>query len=435
MLPIQDTVLKLYEHYLTHGGVVTDSRHITPQAIFFALKGLHFDGNTFAKQALDNGAAYAVIDDERYKKDERYLLVEDAVTALQRLAHHHRCQLKIPVIGITGSSGKTTTKELLHAVLSCRYTTKATQGNLNNHIGVPLTILAIDKAVEIAIVEMGANHVGEIARLCDMAMPTHGLITNIRKVHLEGFGSLAGVQKGKGELYDYLRQHQGKVFINSKEPLLCELAVSLEQPMYYPRPQDYYPCELVSADPFVVYKSENGEVVASQLLGEYHFDNIAAALCVAKYFGVNETAANEAIKRYQPSNNRSQLITKGSNTIFLDSYNSNLVSTMGAIQALNALPATHKVLILGGMEELGEESEAAHQALGTLTTQATYKAVLLCGPQMIVAKAANPHALYFPNKEDLVAYLKRQRFEHTALLIKGSRSLQLETVVEHIACE
>ncbi|MEL6539549.1 MAG: UDP-N-acetylmuramoyl-tripeptide--D-alanyl-D-alanine ligase [Bacteroidota bacterium] len=427
-----DIILSLYERYLVHRSVTTDSRRVPPQAIFFALQGANFDGNAFAEQALEQGAAYAVIDNAQYKKDDRYILVDNVLETLQQLAQHHRRQLNIPVIGITGSSGKTTTKELIQAVLNCRYVTAATKGNLNNHIGVPLTILAIDDSVEIAIVEMGANHVGEIAQLCEIAMPTHGLITNIGHVHIEGFGSFEGVIKGKSELYDYLHQHQGVVFVNSTDPILKKASKHLNQPITYPQKEDFYHCQLVEESPSIVYQSENEEIITSHLLGKYHFYNIAAALCVAKYFEVNETKSNEAIQNYQPDNNRSQLVKRGSNTILLDAYNANLDSMKGAIEALQRMPSTHKVLILGEMAELGEETEAAHQEIGYFTTQAIYKAILLCGSHMMAAKAANPDALYFPKKEDLLTFLEKQQFENTAFLIKGSRSLALETVVEFI---
>ena len=426
------SIAQLYQSYLACRSVTTDSRHVTPQSLFFALKGPHFDGHTFAQQALDKGASYVVIDDARYKRDARCLLVDNVLVALQRLASHHREQLQIPIIGITGSSGKTTTKELTQAVLSSRYAVTATQGNLNNHIGVPLTILAMDSKTTIGVVEMGANHVGEIAQLCDIARPTHGLITNIGHVHIEGFGSFEGVIKGKSELYDYLYRHNGALFTNSEDPILTKLSERFTQPVTYPQPQDFYQCRLISESPYVVYQSENGQMITSHLLGRYHFYNIAAALCIAKHFSVDEKKANAAIQSYQPSNNRSQIIKKGSNTILLDAYNANLASIKGVIETLHLIPSTDKVLILGDMAELGKETEAAHEALGRFTTQAVYKAVLLCGPSMAAAQEANPGALHFYTKEDLEAYLKKQKFEDTALLIKGSRFLQLETLVAFI---
>lgn len=431
-MQFSDVILHLYSKYLIHRKVATDSRHITPHAIFFALKGPHFDGNVFAERALEAGASYAVIDNVRYQKDKRYLLVDDVLTALQSLAAYHRAQLKMPIIGITGSSGKTTTKELIQAVLSSRYVVTATQGNLNNHIGVPLTILAMYGHTEIGVVEMGANHVGEIAQLCEIARPTHGLITHIGHVHIEGFGSFEGVIQGKSELYAYLHRHNGVIFANTTDAELRRITAPLQQVVTYPQQQDFYACKLVKEDPFVVYQSENGQVVHSQLLGKYHFTNMAAALCVAKYFQVEETSANAAIQSYRPNNNRSQLIAKGSNTILLDAYNANLASIEGAIQVLHLIPSMHKALILGDMAELGEESEVAHSKLGLLTTQATYKVVLLCGPLMSFAQKMNSHALHFYSKEALAIYLEQQRFAHTALLIKGSRFLQLETLVASI---
>ena len=428
-----DPIDHLYQRYVTHRNVAIDSRNIAPHSIFFALKGPRFDGNAFAAQALEQGASYVVIDDARYKKDARYILVDDVLKTLQRLANHHRKQLKIPIIGITGSSGKTTTKELIQAVLRSRYVVTATQGNLNNHIGVPLTVLAIDTKTEIGVVEMGANHVGEIAQLCEIAQPTHGLITNVGHVHIEGFGSFEGVIKGKGELYDYLLSHKRIIFTNSTDPILRDMSRRFVQPITYPMQQDAYHCKLVDNSPYVVYKSENGQVITSQLLGRYHFYNVATALCVAKYFQVDETKANQAIQNYQPNNNRSQLIKKGTNTILLDAYNANLASIKGAIQALHTILAAHSVLILGDMSELGEETEEAHRALGRFTAQATYKAVLLCGTHMAAAKETNRNALHFHQKEDLGAYLEQQAFENTAFLIKGSRFMQLETLVAFIS--
>lgn len=431
-MPLIDHIAALYEYYLFCGDVTIDSRKITPQSIFFALKGPNFDGHAFVEQALAEGASYVVIDDAKYKKNARYILVDNVLLALQKLANHHRRQLRIPIIGITGSSGKTTTKELIQVALSSRYNAKATQGNLNNHIGVPLTVLSMNDQTEIGIVEMGANHIGEIAQLCAIAMPTHGLITNIGHVHIEGFGSFEGVMKGKGELYDYLHQHDGVVFVNATDPILSSMAKPSAQLITYPQQQDFYHCHLVNESPEVVYQSENGQEVRSQLLGRYHFYNMAAALCVAKYFKVDESLANTAIQSYQPSNNRSQIIKKGSNTILLDAYNANLASIKGAIQALHLIPSAHKVLILGDMAELGAETEDAHRALGRFTTQAVYKAVLLCGPHMEIARVENPQALHFHDTAALAAYLEQQSFNNTAFLIKGSRFLQLETFVAFI---
>ena len=354
----------LYEKFLTSSGVSTDTRSITEGSLFFALKGERFNGNQFARQALENGAAYAVIDEPAHQHNDRCLLVDDALVALQNLAHHHRMTLNIPVIGINGTNGKTTTKELLHVVLSQKHQTLATRGNLNNHIGVPLTLLQLTPETEIAIIELGANHVGEIAALCRIAHPTHGLTTNIGKAHLEGFGGLEGAIRGESEQYDYLRKTNGTVFINSQDKLLSNMGKRFEQPYYYPASDDYFPCQLVSADPFVVYQTEGRDPVETQLVGGYNFENIAAALCIGRYFDVPAEAANEAVRAYQPANRRSQVVRQGTNTIILDAYNANPDSMQAAIRNLEAMRAAHKAVILGDMYELGEDAEAEHWAVG-----------------------------------------------------------------------
>lgn len=429
MVDTSDVIETLYKQYLTYPNVSIDSRAVTFNAIFFALKGPNFDGNAFAAQALAKGAACAVIDDVQYKQDERYILVDDVLKALQGLASLHRRQLKIPIIAITGSNGKTTTKELIQAILSQQYKSYATQGNLNNHIGVPCSLLAMNQSVEIAVIEMGASHIGDIAQLCAIAMPTHGLVTSIGHAHLEGFGGFEGVIKGKSELYDYLLRYSGQVFINSTDSILSNIGKRFDAPIYYPQRQDFYHCKLVKEDPYVVYESRNGQIVSTQLLGKHHFNNIAAALCIAAYFGVDERSANQAIRAYQPCNNRSQVIKKGSNIILLDSYNANPESVKGAIRAFQFIQATHKVLILGDMNELGEDSLRCHQELVALTTQGAYQEVILCGPHLEAAQANNSKALYFGQKRELEVCLKHRNFENTAILIKGSRTLQLETLV------
>lgn len=421
-------IAELYKKYLLCKHIATDSRNILPQAIFFALAGPRFNGNAFAEEALKKGASCAIIDDIRYKKDDRYILVDSSLATLQGLARYHRRQLNIPVIAITGSYGKTTTKELVKVVLRQRYQAFATSGNLNNHIGVPLTLLSIQQEAEIAVIEMGANHLGEIAQLCEIAAPTHGLITQLGNVHLEGFGSFEGVVWGKSELYHYLMQHGGQVFINSQNSILINQGRRFKNPCYYPQKQDFYHCALVAENPYVVYKSENGEIIQSNLLGAHHFENIAAALCIAKYFAVSEEKANEAIKYYYPRNNRSQVIKRSSNTLVLDAYNANPESMREAIRVFNLIPASHKVLILGDMNELGEESEKFHQEIGQLTTQEKYTEVIFCGSLMEAAKKMNPAALYFKNKEDLADYLKKKKFEHTTFLLKASRFLGLESL-------
>ena len=313
----------LYNRFLESGKISTDTRQISAGSIFFALKGDKFNANTFALQALEKGALYAVVDEKEYAVNDRCLLVDNVLETLQQLARYHRDQLKIPVIGLTGSNGKTTSKELLHGVLSKKYKTYATKGNLNNHIGVPLTLLAIDKTIEMAVVEMGANHLGEIALLCSIANPSHGFITNIGRAHIGMFGGFENIIRAKSELYQHLIQNEGTVFINSQNEILANMAKRFKQPIFYPAKGDYYHGELISADPFVKVKAENGSEIQTKLIGAYNFENIMSALCIGKYFGVQHDDANAAIEQYEPGNMRSQMVKKGTNTIILDAYNAN----------------------------------------------------------------------------------------------------------------
>jgi UDP-N-acetylmuramoyl-tripeptide--D-alanyl-D-alanine ligase len=420
----------LYQKYRETGKVSTDTRKIEKGSVFFALKGDRFNANEFAGQAISAGASYAVIDDPAFAEDERYILVSDALNTLQDLARHHRSQLRIPVIGMTGSNGKTTSKELLNAVLSRKYKTYATKGNLNNHIGVPLTILSIDESYEMAVVEMGANHLGEIAALCSIANPTHGFITNIGKAHIGTFGGFDNIIRGKSELYQHLIQTGGTVFINSDNVILSNMAKRFAHPYMYPRKGDYYACELLSADPYILYRAENGEEVRTQLIGTYNFENIAAALCIGKFFGVDPVAANQAIMSYIPSNMRSQVVTKGSNIIILDAYNANPSSMKVAIENLAAMKAERKVLILGDMFELEEEAEKEHQALGKLVQHLGFHEVYLCGRLMKVAQLEIPSARHFEKREDLMEVLKQDHFADATILIKASRGIGLEAVID-----
>jgi UDP-N-acetylmuramoyl-tripeptide--D-alanyl-D-alanine ligase len=419
----------LYQKFLRARSIATDTRVITDGSMFFALKGPKFNANVFAEEALRKGAAWAVVDEKQFANDKRCLLVDDVLTALQDLARHHRTQLRIPVIGLTGSNGKTTTKELLGAVLNSKYKTLTTKGNLNNHIGVPLSILAIEDTTEVAVIEMGANHVGEIALLAGIANPTHGLITNIGKGHVGTFGGFENVIRGKSELYQHLIQNNGIVFINSRNPLLANMAKRFKAPLFYPALGDYYACELTSADPYVEVKTESGATIKTQLVGGYNFENIAAALCVGKYFKVDEQAANAAVTSYEPGNMRSQVIQKGSNTILLDAYNANPSSMEAAIQNLSDMKAMHKVAILGDMYELGDESEAEHNKLGKLLAASGIDEVYLCGSLIRPALAVLPGAQYFEKKEQLAEYLKTHRPQNSTILIKASRGMALEQVV------
>ncbi len=423
---------KLYTKFLQYGGVSTDTRKIGTGDIFFALKGPNFNSNAFADEALEKGASLAVIDDENYARDERYIVVEDTLAALQDLATHHRKQLHIPVIGLTGSNGKTTTKELINAVLSKKYRTLATKGNLNNHIGVPLTLLSIKPAHEIAIIEMGANHQGEIARLCEIALPDYGLITNIGKAHIEGFGGFEGVIKGKSELYQHLINHDGVVWINSNNPILSNMAKRFKTPLFYPNEGDFYHCEFREANPFIVLKAESGNIVRTQLIGGYNFENIAAALCIGKYFRVPADDAEAAIAAYNPENNRSQVIHKEGYTIIMDAYNANPSSMKSALENLLSMESKKKAVILGDMKELGDTSEEEHRNIGQWLNASGFDEIYLFGDHMKFAAEECPASHHFTDKNSLRKKIGEREFKDHILLIKGSRSMGLEDVLEEL---
>jgi len=423
-------VASLYQLYLQSRKVSTDTRQIESNALFFALKGPTFNANAFAEEALAKGASYAIVDDVRFATDKRIIVVQDCLLALQELARFHRTQLNIPIVGLTGSNGKTTSKELLNAVLRKKFKTFATKGNLNNHIGVPLTILAIDSSIELAIIEMGANHVGEIALLSSIALPTHGFITNIGKAHIGTFGGFENIIRGKSELYQHLIQKEGTVFINSQNPILSNMAKRFSNPIMYPTKGDYYACELVEANPFLVIKTEEGAIIKTQMIGAYNFENIATALCIGKYFGVEAAKANEGIAEYVAGNMRSQVMSKGSNTIILDAYNANPSSMAAAIENLAGMKAEKKVAIVGDMFELEEEAEKEHSQLGELLSDKNFEQVYLCGMLMKSAFATMPQAHYFETRDLLIAHLQKNPIQNATILIKASRGMGLEKCVE-----
>lgn len=432
---------QLYAKFFECTGVSTDTRRITPDCLFVALTGDNFNGNTFAQQALALGARYALVDDpavahyDQTTGSGRCLLVPDSLLALQDLARHHRQTFPFPVIGLTGSNGKTTTKELIAAVLGKKYQTYATVGNLNNHIGVPLTLLSLNEQCELAVIEMGANHQKEIELLCSIAQPTHGLITNVGKAHLEGFGGIEGVRKGKGELYDYLAQNGRTVFINSRDTVLTAMyrerlktlrsETTFAEAIFYPGE----PVELVQESPVVVYHDAAGNEVTTHLPGRYNFENMLAALAIGQYFGVSPADANRAVADYNPTNNRSQVLVKGTNTILLDAYNANPSSMAAAIRQFTATPASRKMVILGDMYELGSESEAEHAALGRLIADCHFDVVILAGQDMKYALSALPKAYYIPDKFSLHNWLMDHPMTDTHILVKGSRGMSLESVV------
>jgi UDP-N-acetylmuramoyl-tripeptide--D-alanyl-D-alanine ligase len=425
-------IRNLYQKYTASGMVSTDTRKITPGSIFFALRGDNFNANEFAQEALDKGAAYAVVDDEKYATRDRIITVKNSLEALQQLARHHRNQLTIPIIGLTGSNGKTTSKELVNAVLSKKFKTFATKGNLNNHIGVPLSVLSIDSSVEIAVIEMGANHLGEIAHLCTIANPTHGFITNIGKAHIGTFGGFENIIRGKSELYQHLITTQGVVFINSQDAILRNMAKRFKNPLFYPQPGDYYPCDFIEANPYIKLRAENGEVISTHLIGAYNFQNIAVALCLGKFFNVDAHLAHKAIATYAPDNMRSQIIQKGSNTIILDAYNANPTSMAAAIENLAEMKADRKVLILGDMFELEGEAEAEHHALGKLIAKHGFNEVYLCGTLIGAALQEFAPAKHFLTKEALLTALQQNPIQHATILVKASRGIGLESVVNVI---
>lgn len=428
----------LYSHFLNYPAISTDSRNIQPDSLFFALKGEHFNGNAYAADALEKGARYAVIDEPEYRKDERFLLVDDALTALQGLARYHRSQLRIPFIGITGTNGKTTTKELIHAVLSQRFRTYATKGNLNNHIGVPLTVLSVTQQTEMAIVEMGANHPGEIAFLCSIAAPTHGLITNVGKAHLEGFGSFEGVKKTKGELYDYLAAHDGTLFLQHDNPLLREMAekrgIGRTVTYGYSSGNDVMG-ELHGANPLLeVEWHTKGNVglhrVNTQLTGTYNTENILAAICIGLHFGMNAEIINKGIAGYAPANNRSQLTKTARNTVIRDYYNANASSMAAALENLRLLEAGKKVAILGDMFEMGDDSHEEH---GKVVRQA-----LSLGASRIifVGEAFGRHrcegAEFYRTTEEAKVMLAKHSIADALVLLKASRGMAFEQLADNL---
>ena len=379
------TTAQLYLRFLENPTVSTDTRNITPGCIFFALKGDHFNANEFAAQALEKGASFVVIDEENYAINEKCLLVEDVLTALQNLARYHREQLNIPVIGLTGSNGKTTSKELVNAVLTERFKTFSTFGNLNNHIGVPFSILSITHDVEIAVIEMGANHQKEIELLCSIAQPTHGIITNVGMAHLDGFGGFEGVKKGKAELYAYLKENNGYTFINRDNAHLMEISATdgLNKLIYYGTENgNTIKGNLKSSDPFIEVEWTNHEVssvVKTNLTGSYNFENILAAICIGDFFDMNPEEINTGLANYQPKNNRSQLTKTDHNTVICDFYNANPSSMTAALNNIFVLSADKKSAILGDMFELGPESNLQHEIIAKQASDSGLNQLILIG--------------------------------------------------------
>ena len=424
------SIEELYQIFKQYPSVNTNSKKIVQGDIFWALQGENFDGNHFVEDALANGAAYAVIDNPASQIPGKTILVKDSLQALHDLAKYHRQQLNIPVIAITGSNGKTTTKELIHAVLSSGFKTYTTEGNLNNQYGIPRTLLKIKTDAEIAIVEMGANHLGEIAAYCTYTLPTHGLITNCGKAHLEGFGSEEGVRKGKGELFDFLRRTKGTAFIMHDYDYLIDMSHHIPTVITYGTKNASIEGEIVTSAPFLKIKITKGmqpTEIQTKLVGDYNLPNILAAIAVGKYFALRDEKIKTAIQSYEPTNRRSQLVKKNGNTFILDDYNANPSSMKAAIGHFAKQDTASKILILGYMAELGTHSQKEHQLLIDFINRYNWHKVVLIGEAF---KNTQHHFLYFDSSENAKEWLEKENFTNKIILLKGSRTTHLEKILE-----
>ena len=421
---------KLHRLFLKFNGVSTDTRSIAHGALFFALKGENFNGNDFAKKALDSGASYCIIDEQQFQSNTRFILVPNVLKTLQELANFHRKYLNIPIIAITGSNGKTTTKELINSVLAQRYKTHATQGNYNNHIGVPLTLLQMDASVDIGIVEMGANHIGEIAKLCQISAPNYGYITNFGKAHLEGFGSAEGVVKGKCELYDFLKSNKGVVFINGDDKKQVQQIGDYKSVNIFSKDnRSNIQVSMTSQTPFISFESQ-GCTMESQLVGIYNFSNAAAAIAMGCFFEVSLENIKKGIEFYTPNNNRSQIIQKGSNTIILDAYNANPSSMEVALDNFNSMISPLKIVILGDMFELGVHSKSEHQAVIDEVNSLNFSSAYYVGSHFFELASDSSKANFFKTTESFRNQLQSLVFKDALILIKGSRGMALETLLD-----
>lgn len=425
-------ITQIHARFLECSSVSIDTRKIEENSFFIALKGTNFDANTFAKEAIEKGASYVLIDNKEYYLNDKTILVSNTLETLQELAKYHRKYLNVPIIALTGSNGKTTTKELFQVVLSKKFNTKATLGNLNNHIGVPLTLLSFTKETEIGIVEMGANHQKEIEFLCQIAQPDYGYITNFGKAHLEGFGGVEGVIKGKSEMYDYLAQHHKKVFVNLDDPIQSNKTAQMEQITFSTtNPNSFVFIKKVDANPFVKITYNEIEI-QSNLIGLYNASNINASIAVANYFNVEIDDCKQALESYNPDNNRSQIIHKNSNEIILDAYNANPSSMEVALQNFIQLQKKSKIAVLGDMFELGEESPLEHKSIiNKLSSEANFYCFLI-GKEFYAVKENHEHLHFFQSFEEFSQYLKSSPFQNSFILIKGSRGMALERTLQYI---
>ena len=429
------SIPELYSLFLQHPVVCTDTRNIIPGSIFFALKGDNFNANTFAAEAIDKGCVCAVIDEAEYKKGEKFLLVENALRALQDLAAFHRKKLQIPVIGITGTNGKTTTKELISSVLKENYRCFATKGNLNNHIGVPLSLLSFTNEYELAVIEMGASKPGDIEELCNIAYPDYGIITNIGRAHLEGMGGFEGVLKTKTELFRHIKSNGKLLFVNADDELLMQHAKGFEIFTYGRSEEADVIGELVSGDAELVVKwhtkkDKTETTVASHLPGSYNFPNIMAAICIGNYFGLSAEQINKGIENYIPANNRSQVVRSGSNTIFMDAYNANPSSVEAAFENFEKIKSNKKIIILGEMLELGETSQKEHLHILSLTEKMNLQQRIFVGNNFLAFKEKHSQHSFFSDVNELAEFLKKNRLTDSLILVKGSRGNKLEKLME-----
>jgi UDP-N-acetylmuramoyl-tripeptide--D-alanyl-D-alanine ligase len=423
------TTEQLYERFLQSPSIQTDTRKLKEGDLFFALSGPNFNGNKFALQAIEDGASYAIADEKIPSQDGRIIKVENVLECLQLLAKYHREQFQIPFIAITGSNGKTTTKELVSAVLASHYRTYTTQGNLNNHIGIPITLLSVGKDAQMAVIEMGANHQKEIESYCAYTEPTHGIITNCGKAHLEGFGGIEGVKKGKGELFDYLRLHNGSAFIFNDYSYLQEMAAGIKPIITYGTREAKVTGHSMPSETFLqlALTGEDRAIIQTQLVGDYNLPNVLCAVSIGKHFNVPIEKIIKAIEEYTPGNSRSQMQVKGSNHIILDAYNANPSSMKVAIENIANIAADKKILMLGGMMELGDESEAEHQNVLELIKKNRWDNVVLVGGGFA---NIDHRFLYFDSSVAVAEWVKQQQIENSYILIKGSRSIQMEKIAE-----
>ena len=423
---------ELYQLFLQSTGITTDTRKIEKGQLYFALKGGNFNGNTFASKALEQGASYAIIDEIEFKINDNCIWVENVLNTLQQLGNYHLNQVKPKaVIGITGSNGKTTTKELVHAVLNTTFKTHYTKGNLNNHIGIPLTLLEMKPDTEIAVIEMGANHQKEIESYCKYVEPTHGIITNCGKAHLEGFGGVEGIRKGKGELYDYLKQHQGLVFVNGDDAILVNMLQERSMPdfiSYGNNPNNKYNSKILIENPFLKIQFEDIEI-DSNLFGSYNYSNIMCAIAVGKHFGVSNQQIQNAISNYHPENARSQVIEKNGYKLILDAYNANPTSMQHALESFAKSSDKKKMVILGDMFELGDDAPKEHQHIANLSEQLKFDNIILVGNEFSKTQTSDA-VLKFKTTEAAHIWFQQQDFTGSEILLKGSRSMKMEKILE-----